>query len=59
MITIADGVFLVFLYCKLAGIISWQWWWVAAPIWIPLILKVIVDAVLGNRLWRERVKRFI
>lgn len=31
-------VFLVFLVLKLAGVIAWSWWWVTAPLWMPLAL---------------------
>lgn len=30
--------FLLFLGLKLGGVISWSWWWVFAPIWLPLAL---------------------
>ena len=23
---------------KLSGVISWSWWWVLSPIWMPLLL---------------------
>ena len=29
-------VFVVFLILKLCNIIDWSWWWVTAPIWIPI-----------------------
>ena len=28
----------LFVGLKLAGIISWSWWWVLSPIWMPLLL---------------------
>jgi len=28
--------FIVFLTLKLIGVIAWSWWWVTAPLWIPL-----------------------
>lgn len=28
--------FLIFMILKLTGYIAWSWWWVTAPIWIPL-----------------------
>lgn len=34
--------FVVFLVLKLTGVIAWSWWWVAAPIWIPFLLAVIL-----------------
>jgi hypothetical protein len=27
--------FLVFLVLKLIGQITWSWWWVTAPLWMP------------------------
>lgn len=29
-------VFIVFLVLKLMGYITWSWWWVTAPLWIPI-----------------------
>ena len=26
--------FLVFLTLKLLGVIGWDWWWVASPLWL-------------------------
>ena len=28
----------LFVGLKLAGVISWSWWWVLSPIWMPLFL---------------------
>jgi hypothetical protein len=39
--------FLIFLVLKLAGIgqvANWSWWWVTAPLWIPVVLAI---AILG------------
>ena len=33
---------LVFLVLKLCGVITWSWWWVMAPLWIPLLLVLII-----------------
>lgn len=35
---------IVFITLKLLGKITWSWWWVLAPAWIPL---AIVLAILG------------
>lgn len=40
-----------FIILKLCKIISWSWWWVLAPFWIPIILVivlVIIYALLGG-----------
>lgn len=29
---------IVFITLKLCGVISWSWWWVLSPLWIPLAL---------------------
>jgi len=34
------GVFLIFLTLKLCGVIDWSWWWVTAPLWMPIVLGV-------------------
>lgn len=39
--------FIVFLILKLVGVISWSWWWVFSPIWIPILIAVILIAIAG------------
>jgi len=29
---------LLFIGLRLGDVITWSWWWVMAPIWIPLLL---------------------
>jgi hypothetical protein len=43
--------FLIFMTLKLTGNITWSWWWVASPLWIPvlLVMGVIVLGVLLKR----------
>ena len=31
-----------FIVLKLCNVIDWSWWWVLAPIWIPIALVVIL-----------------
>lgn len=38
--------FLVFLVLKLTNVITWSWWWVTAPLWIPVALAVVIFAVI-------------
>jgi hypothetical protein len=33
--------FIIFLVLKLTHVISWSWWWVFSPIWIPAALAVL------------------
>jgi hypothetical protein len=35
-IGLGGATFLVFLVLKLLGKIAWSWWWVTAPLWMPL-----------------------
>lgn len=35
-IGLGGAVFIVFLVLKLTEVIDWSWWWVTAPLWIPL-----------------------
>ena len=35
-------VFVVFLTLRLAGVISWSWWWVTSPLWIVAALIVAI-----------------
>jgi cation transport ATPase len=32
--------FLVFLVLKLTEVIDWSWWWITAPLWLPIIIIV-------------------
>ena len=36
-----------FVVLKLCGVISWSWWWVFAPIWIPVAIIVLFFLILG------------
>lgn len=31
-----EALFLLFLGLKLGNVIDWSWWWVFAPIWVPI-----------------------
>lgn len=37
--------FIVFLILKLTGEITWSWWWVTAPLWIPFSISIVVIIV--------------
>ena len=38
--------FLLFLGLKLGNVIDWSWWWVFAPLWVPLALVVVIIGVM-------------
>jgi hypothetical protein len=33
---------IAFVVLKLCGVITWSWWWVLAPVWIPLSVAFII-----------------
>jgi len=59
-ISLTGAMFLVFMTLKLTGDIAWSWWWVTAPLWIPvgLVLAVVAVALVvagvGALFHRER-----
>lgn len=38
--------FIVFLVLKLMHIIAWSWWWVTAPLWLPIVLSLMLVFLL-------------
>ena len=38
--------FIVFLVLKLCDVITWSWWWVTAPLWIPFALGISIFLVI-------------
>ena len=38
--------FITFLVLKLTNVINWSWWWVTAPLWVPLGLVAIVFVII-------------
>ena len=49
-ITIGGGfsglLFIAFLILKLCNVISWSWWWVTAPLWIPAAFCVAAVVIV-------------
>lgn len=37
---------IVFIVLKLTKVISWSWWWITAPLWIPIAISVIVVIIV-------------
>lgn len=40
-------VFIIFLFQKLTGLVTWSWWWITSPLWLPLVGLLIVVAIIG------------
>jgi hypothetical protein len=47
--------FVVFLVMKLAGFIEWSWWWVTAPLWLPVVLALLVT--VGYVVFKQATQR--
>jgi hypothetical protein len=43
--------FLIFMTLKLANLITWSWWWVTAPIWIPFasVMVLVIIALMYKK----------
>jgi len=39
--------FLIFLTLKLTSVISWSWWWITAPLWIPTAIGLLILIIVG------------
>ncbi len=37
----------IFVTLKLVGTITWSWWWVLSPLWIPIAIVIIILIFLG------------
>jgi hypothetical protein len=37
--------FLIFMVLKLTNYIDWSWWWITAPLWIPIIILGVVGLI--------------
>ena len=66
-VTVGGGfsglLFIAFLILKLCNIITWSWWWVTAPLWMPVAFVIVVSIIcvivlaiseaIENRRWRK------
>lgn len=39
--------FIVFLVLKLIGIIILSWWWITAPLWLPIVIAAFLAAAIA------------
>jgi hypothetical protein len=44
---VCDVLGIVFIVLKLIGVISWSWWWVLAPFWIPLAIVILCAIIVA------------
>ena len=38
---------IAFIVLRLTHVISWSWWWVLAPFWIPLAIAAVCYIILA------------
>ena len=36
---------IVFIVLRLTNVIDWEWWWVLAPLWVPLAIVLLVVVI--------------
>lgn len=46
-ITFTGLLTVVFIALKLTGVITWSWWWVLSPIWIPWGIAIILVFIIA------------
>lgn len=44
-ISFAGLLTIVFIVLKLTNVIDWSWWWVTAPIWIPVSIGIALIVI--------------
>lgn len=37
---------IVFIVLRLTDVIDWDWWWVLAPLWVPVLIALLVGVVV-------------
>lgn len=38
---------IIFITLKLTNVITWSWWWILSPIWIPIIIVFLILFMIG------------
>lgn len=45
-VSITTVLLIIFVTLKLTGNIDWSWWWVLAPLWIPVSLCLLIFIIM-------------
>lgn len=48
---------LLFIALKLTGHITWSWWWVLSPTWIPTAITVVLFSIWVLVVYIKKKKR--
>lgn len=46
---------LLFIALKLTGHITWSWWWVLSPIWMPIAVAFLIVSVILYAVFFEKI----
>lgn len=46
-IGIGTVLLVVFMVLKLCHVITWSWWWVTAPVWIPVAFAIVFSGLVA------------
>ncbi|MDE6957596.1 MAG: hypothetical protein K2O96_05820 [Lachnospiraceae bacterium] len=38
---------IVFITLKLLGVITWSWWWVLSPLWLPIAIVLVIALIIA------------
>lgn len=44
---------IAFIVLKITEYIDWSWWWVLAPLWMPLVIVIVIFAVIAVLAFRK------
>ncbi|HQL67137.1 MAG TPA: hypothetical protein PK151_06275 [Caldisericia bacterium] len=48
---------LLFIGLKLTNYIDWSWWWVLAPLWMPLTLVIVFLLIFIGALIAKEIRK--
>jgi len=50
---------IAFIVLKLCHVIDWSWWWVLAPMWIPIsiVILIVCIMVISRRIKRKKLNK--
>jgi hypothetical protein len=46
-ISFSGLLFITFLVLKLTKVIDWSWWWIFAPLWLPVSILILFLIIWG------------
>ena len=35
-------IFIIFIILKLTNVITWSWWWITLPLWLPIAIGLFL-----------------